>query len=244
MIFYFSGTGNSRWAAQQLASYTGDTVCDLARMDNLPDLQGESRIGLVFPVYAWGPPQMVMEFAQNLPRTGAFTFGVGTCGSEAGLALKKLAAACPLDSSYSLVMPNNYIVGADVDDEDTARQKIGAAQKEIQLLSREVLEKKPVWRVKEGAFPALKSGMVNYGFSRFARSTKPFYAKENCTGCGLCAQNCPAKTISLAKGRPVWGEKCYQCMRCLHECPVQAIQYGKSTEKRGRYTIDRYLQND
>lgn len=105
MIFYFSGTGNSRWAAQQLASYTGDTVCDLARMDNLPDLQGESRIGLVFPVYAWGPPQMVMEFAQNLPRTGAFTFGVGTCGSEAGLALKKLAAVYPLDSSYSLVMP-------------------------------------------------------------------------------------------------------------------------------------------
>lgn len=26
MIYYFSGTGNSRWAAEKLAEYTGD-VC-------------------------------------------------------------------------------------------------------------------------------------------------------------------------------------------------------------------------
>lgn len=244
MIFYFSGTGNSRWAARQIAALTGDKALDIASLKEAPSLKEEKQVGFVFPVYAWGAPEPVTEFVQRLEKTGAFVFAVCTCGSEAGHALKKLAEIYPLSSGYSLVMPNNYIVGADVDDEDTARQKIGTAQKEIQLLSREVLEKKPVWRVKEGSFPALKSGMVNYGFSRFARSTKPFYAKENCTGCGLCAQNCPAKTISLAKGRPVWGEKCYQCMRCLHECPVQAIQYGKSTEKRGRYTIDRYLQND
>ena len=44
-------------------------------------------------------------------------------------------------------------------------------------------------------------------------------------------------------GKPAWGRQCYQCLRCIHECPQEAIQYGKGTEKRGRYTIGRYLQD-
>lgn len=242
MIFYFSGTGNSRWAAQQLASYTGDTVCDLARMDNLPDLQGESRIGLVFPVYAWGPPQMVMEFAQNLPRTGAFTFGVGTCGSEAGLALKKLAAVCPLDSSYSLVMPNNYILAEDVESDGAVRRKLADASWQMERMAREILAGQKVYRVKEGPMAWIKSGVVNAGFNRLARDTKPFHADDRCNGCGLCAWNCPAHAITVTDGRPpVWTGNCCQCLRCLHECPQQAIQYGSKTQNRGRYTIYKYL---
>ena len=98
MIFYFSGTGNSRWVAQTLASRMGDKACDLTRLDAVPDLKGESRVGIVFPVYAWGLPEVVADFAAKLPQTGAFTFGVGTCGSEAGLALKHLSQLFPLDS--------------------------------------------------------------------------------------------------------------------------------------------------
>lgn len=240
MIFYFSGTGNSRWAAQQLAARTDDRVQDIALLDTVPDCTAEAQIGLVFPVYAWGAPEPVLKFAKALPAARAFSFAVATCGSEAGHALKKLAKVFPLQSSYSLVMPNNYIIGADLDDEATARAKLDAAEKELAVIVQEVTARRPVYRVTEGSMPVLKSSLVNFGFNRFARSTKAFYATDACNGCGRCAQNCPAGTIRLEAGKPVWGTACYQCLRCLHECPQQAIQYGKETETKGRYTIGLY----
>ena len=239
MIFYFSGTGNSQWAAQQLADRIGDRACSLIGWEG--GLQGESLIGLVFPVYAWGPPDVVVDFAKKLPRTGAFAFGVGTCGSEAGLALKKLAAVYPLDSCYSLVMPSNYILAEDVEGDSDVRRKLADASWKMDRMAGEIRARKKVYQVKEGGMAWLKSGVVNTGFNRFARSTKPFRADDRCNGCGQCAQNCPAGTITLTDGRPVWGQACFQCLRCLNECPQQAIQYGRATEKRGRYTIWKYL---
>ena len=240
MIFYYSGTGNSRWVAQQLAELTGDQALDLIPTKQLP-LQKMETVGLVFPIYAWGVPDPVLDFVKRLPKAENFSYAVATCGSEAGLALKKLSQEYPLSSSYSLVMPNNYILGADVDSEGEARQKIQDAEKALHQMAREIKEKKPVYQVKEGKLAALKSGIINYGFNHYARSTKGFYVTDACIGCGECARNCPAGTINMVRGKPSWGKECYQCLRCINACPQKAIQYGKSTQKRGRYTIDLYL---
>lgn len=83
MIFYFSGTGNSAWAARQLAKRTGDVACDITTLKELPDLGSNRQIGFVFPIYAWGAPEIMVEFAKKLPKTQAFTFGVCTCGADA-----------------------------------------------------------------------------------------------------------------------------------------------------------------
>lgn len=241
MIFYFSGTGNSRWAAQQLAERLGDTARDILKLDGEPAaLEAEERIGLVFPVYAWGVPGLVLSFARSLPKTEAFRFGVCTCGSEAGYTMKKLAKVLPLQSSYSLVMPNNYILASDVESGAVIQEKIAAAEAAIERMAGEIREKKPVCRVEEGAFAALKSGPVHEGFERFASGTKGFYASDACNGCGLCARDCPSEAISMTAGKPVWIRKtCCQCLRCINACPRQAIQYGKDTRKRGRYTFEK-----
>ncbi len=241
MIFYFSGTGNSRWAALRLAALTGDRAQDITGLDKAPDCSREAQLGLVFPIYAWGVPEPMEDFARTLKTGSAFTFGVATCGSETGHALKNLAKTVPLSSSYSLVMPNNYILGADLDDEATARAKIDAAGRELARMAAEITARQPVCRVHEGSLAGLKSSLVQYGFRHYARSTKPFYVTDACNGCGLCARDCPAGTIRLEEGKPVWGTRCYQCLRCLHACPRQAIQYGKQTEQKGRYNIEDYI---
>lgn len=240
MIFYFSGTGNSRWAAEQIAALTGDTAQDIIALRQSPSLQNASQLGLVFPIYAWGLPEPMVSFVRSLPKTEAFCFGVCTCGSEAGHAMRKLAQLYPLQSSYSLVMPNNYIIGAEADSEAVIQQKLNTAHIEIETMSQEILQRKPVCRVEEGRAAGLKSSLVNFGFNRFARSTKPFHVDSSCDGCGLCARNCPAATISLRDGRPVWDKACYQCLRCLNECPRQAIQYGNSTQGKARYTLQKH----
>ena len=88
MIFYFSGTGNSAWVAQQLARLTGDQAYDIATLAEMPDMQAAKQIGFAFPIYAWGAPEPMVAFAKKLVKTQAFTFGVCTCGAEAGLAMK------------------------------------------------------------------------------------------------------------------------------------------------------------
>lgn len=242
MVFYFSGTGNSRWVAEQIAARTGDRTRDIAALDAVPDVAREVQVGLVFPVYAWGAPEPVRAFAKKLARGAAFTFGVCTCGSEAGLAMRKLSRLYPLKSCYSLVMPNNYVIGSDVDEGAAARGKIEAARSEIERIAGEIARREAVYRVNEGPAACLKSNFINFGFNKFARTTKPFCATDACNGCGRCAADCPARTISLEGNRPVWGANCYQCLRCINECPTRAIQYGDATVNRGRYTLERCLK--
>lgn len=244
MIYYFSGTGNSAWAARLLARLTGDEAYDITDLNELPDMDGAKQIGFVFPVYAWGAPEVMVKFVKTLPRSQAFTFGVCTCGSDAGLAMKQLSKLYPLSSSYSLVMPNNYIIGSDTDDEGEILRKITAARAELERMAQEIQRRERVYRVHEGGLAGIKSRFVNYGFNRFARSAKPFFAEDSCNGCGLCVRNCPAHAITLQEAKPVWAAQCYQCLRCINECPQQAIQYGTATAGRRRYTIRAYLPQD
>ena len=177
-----------------------------------------------------------------IKKSKAFTYGICTCGANAGIALKRLSKIYRLDSSYSITMPSNYIIGEDIEDKTIILNKIEMARKELDIISNEIMQRKKVYRVNEGTFPILKSIIINKGFNNFARTTKPFYVnEEKCNGCGLCARNCPASTITLTDGKPIWKEKCYQCLKCINYCPQCAIQYGKETEKRGRYNIEKYL---
>lgn len=240
MIFYFSGTGNSRWAAQTLAESLGDSAKSILE-GKAPDLTGEARVGLVFPIYAWGVPEPMLDFVKTLPETDGFTFGLCTCGADAGHAMKKLSKIFHLDSSYSLVMPNNYVVGSELDSPEEVREKLAAAKKSLDTIAGEISRRERVYRVKEGKLAFLKSNFINKGFNGFARSTKPFSVTDRCVGCGQCAALCPTKTITMADGKPRWGDKCYQCLACINRCPQRAIEYGEETKVRGRYTIEQYL---
>ena len=109
MIFYFSGTGNSKWVAKEIASLIKDNCIDICELNEVPNIDNEEQIGFVFPIYAWGVPEVMVNFIKKLNKTNAFTFCICTCGSEAGEALKKLSKIYRLDSSYSIIMPSNYI---------------------------------------------------------------------------------------------------------------------------------------
>ena len=55
MIFYFSGTGNSRYVAKHIATLTNDTLVSITEKDIKPTT--DARIGLIFPVHAWSAPR-------------------------------------------------------------------------------------------------------------------------------------------------------------------------------------------
>lgn len=241
MIYYFSGTGNSKWVAEQLAELTGDqavSIPDLTR--DGPTAVAVSRgsvVGIVFPVYAWGAPKIVEQFCKGIGvGEGAYTYAVCTCGDEAGNAMKRLKKAFPWQSAFSVAMPNNYIPMYDVDSEALAKSKALKAAEQILNIAASVKNKERIYSVHTGPLPGLKTVVISPMFNTFARSTKPFAAGDDCNGCNLCQSICPISAISMQNGKPVWVKKhCTQCLACINRCPQRCIQYGTATKGRGRY---------
>ncbi len=237
MIFFFSGTGNSEWVAQKLAEQTGDKKLritkSMMKLDWTQHIKDEKQIGFVFPIYAWAIPKIVLQFINTitLPQQ-AFRFIVCTCGDEAGYALNKLKN---FDSYYSIIMPNNYIIGYNVDSKEVIEKKVNNARKKIREICDEITAKNKRVEIVFGALPTLKTWFGYHGFDRFMMSSKPFYVENSCNSCGLCEKICPVNNIKFVNDKPVWGNECQLCLGCIHRCPMTAIQYGNGTKKKGRY---------
>lgn len=249
MIYYFSGTGNSKWIAQELAKRTGDEAQNLAPLikDGAASVFAgmDESIGIVFPIYAWGAPLIVERFCQSITLApGAFAYAVCSCGDDAGNGMKRLHRSFAYQSAWSIAMPNNYIIGYDVDSPELEAKKIHAAREKIESIVQAVLSHTNAYDVHEGAGAGLKTALIRPFFNTFARSTKQFTVDEGCNACGLCARICPIGAIEMQGDKPAWVRKhCTQCMGCINRCPQRAIQYGASTAKHGRYHFS-FAQNE
>jgi flavodoxin/NAD-dependent dihydropyrimidine dehydrogenase PreA subunit len=249
MIFYFSGTGNSLQAAKCISEHNNEKLISIAEaVHNNADcceytLVDNEAIGFVYPIYAWGPPKIVIQFIEKLKLNNYrnnYVFSVATCGDNIGNAMKLLNTylmkkSIKLDSGFSIRMPNNYVIMGDVDSKEVENQKLLAAEKTLLHINKIIEEKrKGIFEVVKGFMPGVLTSVINPLFNKKAIDPSKFYAKDSCTSCGICEKICNCRNIKVSD-KPQWGEHCTQCLGCLHLCPAKAIQYGKGTESKGRY---------
>lgn len=250
MIFYFSGTGNSLYIAQRIAQhhnealvsisaamYTGEEACEY-------NLKDQETIGFVFPIHAWGPPTMVLDFIRKLKLNhyrGNYIYAVATCGGNIGNTMKVINGCLKnktmnLNARFSVVMPNNYILMGNVDSKKREQEKLAAAENTLNSIN-ETIDQRATgeFGLVKGFLPWLLTGVINPMFQKNAMKPAKFYVNDHCSGCGICEKVCNCHTIHV-DGKPQWGTNCSQCLACIHHCPSKAIQYGKGTEKKGRYT--------
>lgn len=249
MIFYFTGTGNSLQAAKNIAEYSCEKLISIAKeMNNQAGtceyVLGENEIiGFVFPVYAWSAPEMVLQFIKKLKFTNYnnnYVFAAATCGDNIGNTMKVIdrhlkEKGFGLNSGFSVRMPNNYIIGFDVDSKELEKEKLLAAEGTLRNINKLINERKNgVFLIEKGPVPFILTSVINPLFNSKGINTRKFYVKDSCNRCGLCEKVCNTKTIKVDK-KPEWRKQCSQCLACIHICPVRAIQYGRGTEKKGRY---------
>ena len=249
MIFYFSGTGNSKWVARQVAAYQHESLIAIADelaggADLIYTLQPSEVVGFVFPVYSWAPPAIVMEFISKIHFTNAeghYFFFVCTCGDEAGLTLNIMnesvaSKGWTWQAGFTIIMPNNYVSfpGFDTDPKEVEQQKLHAAIDEMERINQELASRSNVFQCKVGSWAYIKSRIISKLFNKYQVTAKPFFATDDCISCGLCEQHCPVHNVKVHI-KPEWGNHCTSCLACYHICPRHAIHYGKATLKKHQY---------
>lgn len=247
IIYYFSGTGNSKnvagWLYENATSI--GAKCDLVSISNLeypiekpPE---DTQVIIISPVHGFNYPPLVLKFITrfpkgknrivlmctraglligkyNLPGVSGLTFYF----SSLILTLKghKISGMIPVD------LPSNWISfhpGLNRPTVDVLYQK---NKKKVQILAERIFAGKNVWRGLRDIIQdiiVIPISPAYYLVGRFFLA-KTLYASRDCDDCDICLKACPAKGIIKIDNRMYWTFRCESCMKCIANCPKQAIE--------------------
>ena len=243
-MYWFSGTGNSLYAAKQLSAEFGDA--QLKRITGEPPSEpvgGKGAIiGLVFPSYYANLPRAVKAFVEKLeilPDTYIFavvTMGGLGQGSVAAMDKALNAKGLRLNFGRGVHMPANYVMMYNPTDPEKCGKTLDKADLRFKKIAAEITE---------GA-QSVKGlpGSANNLYKNIADLDAGFTVSSGCTGCGLCEKMCPVGNIRLENGKPEWMHRCEHCAACISWCPEKAIDYRDKTQARRRYRNPRVTANE
>lgn len=247
MIFYFTGTGNSQYAAEKIAEKTGSDVISIAecvRNEKYDFHISEGDIlGFVYPVYCWTMPDIVKDFASKIKITSdseVYSFVLANCGGSTGDSPKHFAKIFPVSALFGIPMIDNYLpLEPKAATKEEAEFDLGRVDVILNGIIDDIQNRKTGNLNKYAGGMGGVIGLITPVMYNFARSTKSFKVSDQCVSCRLCENICPSQAIKITDGRPVWIKpKCTMCYGCLNRCPKNAISLPK-TEGKGQYVNPR-----
>jgi ferredoxin len=246
-IWYFSGTGNARFAANHICD-TAKGLGYAASSHNIINinidnsiLDKDSLLGFCYPTHGFNAPPVVLKFLITLPKANSRVFLLNT---RAGMKLSKIHTAglggialwlpmlILLLKGYKPVgfrpldMPSNWISLHPGLKAKVVKSIQEHCAKTLESFTKRILNGKPVlngllWLPLDLAVAPI--ALLYYLFGRFALA-KTFFASYRCNGCGACTRQCPVKAIVEKDGRPYWTFSCESCMKCMNTCSQRAIE--------------------
>ncbi len=231
IIIYFSGTGNSKYIAEQFAKRMDIQAYSIEQKLNWKELlSSEDTIAVCYPIYGSCVPRIMRSFAfcyQNcLEGKKLIIFCTQMLFSGDGArAFARLLPGCEKQVIYAehFFMPNNICNFSlfPISEKEKRKKPLKALKKLDRVCAdiRRGIVKKRGWSLGS----TLLGKTQNVAFAKIEQQGRSsFHTDESCIGCGACVQKCPAHNLELIDGRIVQKGKCTLCYRCVNLCPKQS----------------------
>jgi flavodoxin/NAD-dependent dihydropyrimidine dehydrogenase PreA subunit len=235
-IYYFSGTGNTRFVANQIEKYyenLGENVSTFS-IEEGTLVEDTDLIIIGSPIYAGNVPEKLIRWVlRNIPDTDqskAITFttsaGLQNAFGTGSIATKLSKKGYKILGQLKYELPRNYYFKKY---EMQSKEQSYKLFKNVKTLIPNDLEK---ISNEDGDYFKTKTLGIDLLAETMSVMTrfmgKSFSVNSNCTKCKKCIKSCPTKNIVL-KSKISFKLNCMMCTRCIHNCPENAITYkGKN----------------
>ena len=255
MVLYFSATGNTEYIAKELANRLNDKCLNLLpRIKNgdYSEIYSDTPFVICTPVYVCEMPIFFVKFLKKLRLAGNNNaYFVFTSGGYAGISAcqaRRITRAKKMRylGRAEFKMPRNYIASnaySELDFEEI-RKRINDAAAKLDKVYETVKNGEKLKDRHIYLFEKIIIVPFTPVWCRFKQPSKPFAASDKCVACGKCAELCPLGNIRIVDGKPVWKTRCAHCMACISNCPTEAIEYGNITQKKFKYTFNKFKARD
>ena len=253
VLFYFSGTGNSKYIAELFSQkmegkcYSIEEAIDFSQL-----IKSEEVVGFCYPVYGSRVPRNMREFVQkflaDLKGKKLIIFATQWYFSGDGArVLTDLFPKNHVEVIYAehFNMPNNISNSfwfRQVS-EQKMEKKIFKAEKKLDTAIQNI----KLGRVKQRGFSGFAKclGELQGKFwqkestsvglvagSMEDKIAKSIQINQDCTSCRICVKVCPVNNLKLENKVIEHNNDCIGCYRCVNKCPERAIALiSKATPK-------------
>jgi len=237
-IYYFSGTGNTKWVADKFKDkFKNNNIdIDLLSIENIHEKNINEYDFLIFgtPVHAELAPKIFIDFISSLPSTErkANCLLYCTLGSKKAGALNIIRGTLESKGYRVLIqdciqMPNNNYFFGFVKEPSKNRMKYLTERAETQienLVERLIEGKEKIKYVLPMRIGISKIIGWEY-FKLLPKISNNLTSTSDCIKCGICLRNCPKGNITFEEGHAIFHSNCMMCVRCIHICPTNGIRY-------------------
>ncbi|UYO61154.1 EFR1 family ferrodoxin [Acetobacterium wieringae] len=242
--FYFSGTGNTRWAVDEFARIIEEKghQAEQVSIDIQTSLSDEQiramvaaadAIGFANPIYGGDIPPIMRAFISRVvglvgpQKMAKSAYAINTFGYVNAFGpteMQKLLAGSGLTlTAYVNIQLCNNVTSSKPLDRNQLVKRMARGQKELGRLADSLIAGRK--RIKGHGPQLLIGAMIR---KKVPEAIAKFYQTlgvdaSRCTRCLVCVNNCPTGSISLKGKQFIFSAGCTACMRCYNFCPTGAI---------------------
>lgn len=221
-IALFSPTGGTRRVAEILAEELGRDwqEMDLCRETEAKQLQKEDLLLAAVPSYGGRVPAVAAGRLKNLTGNGATAILVCVYGNrewdDTLTELQDILEAQGFRCTAAVAAVAEHSIFRQF----AAGRPDAADAAQLKAFARQI---RSVREAGQLILPGSHGSYRDFGGTPF----KP-EGDERCTGCGICAANCPAGAIDPASPAKTNRDICISCMRCISLCSagIRALDPG------------------